>query len=77
MNAKSFRVLHLNSMLRGGGTDDQCVKLAHGLSQLGHKVWVAGPDEREFALNLGKPLRVAERLDGLAGDLFGGHIILQ
>ena len=49
MNAKSFRVLHLNSMLRGGGTDDQCVKLAHGLSQLGHKVWVAGPDEREFA----------------------------
>ena len=49
MNAKSFRVLHLNSMLRGGGTDDQCVKLAHGLSQLGHKVWVAGPDGREFA----------------------------
>ena len=49
MNAKSFRVLHRNSMLRGGGTDDQCVKLAHGLSQLGHKVWVAGPDGREFA----------------------------
>ena len=49
MNAKSLRVLHLNSMLRGGGTDDQFVKLAHGLSQLGHKVWVAGPDGREFA----------------------------
>ena len=49
MNAKSFRVLHLNSMLRGGGTDDQCVKLAHGLCRLGHKVWVAGPDGREFA----------------------------
>ena len=49
MNAKSFRVLHLNSMLRGGGTDDQCVKLAHGLCRIGHKVWVAGPDGREFA----------------------------
>ena len=49
MNAKALRVLHLNSMLRGGGTDDQCVKLAHGMCRLGHKVWVAGPDGREFA----------------------------
>lgn len=45
----SLRVLHLNSRLTGGGTDDQCVKLAHGLHQLGHQIWVAGPAEREFS----------------------------
>jgi glycosyltransferase involved in cell wall biosynthesis len=58
MNANPLRVLHLNSLLRGGGTDDQCVKLAHGLCQLGHQSWVAGPGEREFArvaLKLGVP----------------------
>ena len=51
-------VVHLNSLLRGGGTDDQCVKLAHGLRALGHSVWLAGPDGREFAnvaRNLGVP----------------------
>lgn len=51
-------VVHLNSMLTGGGTDDQCVKLAHGLRQLGHQVWLAGPDGREFtrvARKLGVP----------------------
>ena len=42
-------VVHLNSMLRGGGTDDQCVKLAQGLGELGQKVWVAGPGRGEFA----------------------------
>ena len=41
-------VVHLNSMLSGGGTDDQCVKLAYGLRPLGHRVWLAGPDGREF-----------------------------
>ena len=44
-----FRVLHLNSRLTGGGTDDQCAKLAHGLQRLGHQVWVAGPEGREFS----------------------------
>jgi glycosyltransferase involved in cell wall biosynthesis len=44
-----LRVLHLNSRLTGGGTDDQCVKLAHGLQRLGHQVWVAGPEGREFS----------------------------
>ncbi len=46
---EGFRVVHLNSMLSGGGTDDQCVKLAAGLRELGHKVWLAGPDGREFS----------------------------
>jgi glycosyltransferase involved in cell wall biosynthesis len=45
----SLRVVHLNSLLTGGGTDDQCVKLAQGLAQLGQQVWVAGPDGREFS----------------------------
>jgi hypothetical protein len=45
----SLRVAHLNSLLSGGGTDDQCVKLAAGLCQLGQHVWVAGPDGREFS----------------------------
>jgi glycosyltransferase involved in cell wall biosynthesis len=44
-----LRVAHLNSLLTGGGTDDQCVKLAHGLSRLGQQVWVTGPDGREFS----------------------------
>ncbi len=44
-----MKVVHLNSMLSGGGTDDQSVKLAAGLRDLGHQVWVAGPDGREFS----------------------------
>ena len=61
MMANSASVVHLNSMLSGGGTDDQCVKLAHGLRQLGHRVWLAGPDGREFtrvARELGVPFHV-------------------
>jgi glycosyltransferase involved in cell wall biosynthesis len=48
-------------MLTGGGTDDQCVRLASGLHQLGQKVWVAGPDGREFSKiirTLGVPFHV-------------------
>jgi glycosyltransferase involved in cell wall biosynthesis len=45
----TLRVAQLNSMLKGGGTDDQCVKLAHGLRQLGHQVWLAGPDGRDYS----------------------------
>ena len=44
-----LRLLHLNSLLTGGGTDDQCAKLALGLHRLGHHVAVAGPDGREFS----------------------------
>jgi glycosyltransferase involved in cell wall biosynthesis len=42
-------ILHLNSLLTGGGTDDQCVKLAAELHRLGQKVWLAGPAGREVA----------------------------
>ena len=52
-----LRILHLNSLLTGGGTDDQCVKLAHGLHQAGERVWIAGPDGREFS-NIIKTLGV-------------------
>ena len=44
-----MRVLHLNSLLTGGGTDDQCAKIARGLVQLRHAVWVAGPAGREVS----------------------------
>jgi len=50
MTSIPLRILHLNSMLTGGGTDDQCLKLAEGLRQLGHHAWVAGPDKREYSL---------------------------
>jgi len=37
------RVLHLNSALAGGGTDDQCVKLVQGLHRAGQSVRLVGP----------------------------------
>jgi len=46
---KSLSVLHLNSMLTGGGTDDRSVRIAHALLKLGHKIWLAGPAGREFS----------------------------
>jgi glycosyltransferase involved in cell wall biosynthesis len=45
-------------MLKGGGTDDRSVRIAHALMQLGHTVWMAGPAGREFskvAAELGIP----------------------
>src|SRR5438045_2476091 len=54
----SLRVLHLNSLLRGGGTDDRSVRIASSLLQLGHQICMAGPDGREFsaiARELGLP----------------------
>src|SRR5881394_1268678 len=42
-----LRILHLNSMLKGGGTDDQCIKAATGLLALGHEVAIARPGDRE------------------------------
>lgn len=58
MNPAALRIVHLNSMLTGGGTDDQCVKLARGLFQLQQQVTLLGPDQREFsqvARQLGVP----------------------
>lgn len=37
------RVIMLNSRLRGGGTDTQCLALARGLTQQGWEVETAGP----------------------------------
>ena len=42
-------------MLKGGGTDDRSVRIAHALSELGHKIWLAGPAGREFS-------QIAQRL---------------
>ena len=44
-----LRVAHPNSLLSGGGTDDQSIKLAAGLQAIGCSVWMAGPDQREFS----------------------------
>ena len=49
MNPAPLRILHLNSMLSGGGTDDQCVQLAQALGALDQQVWIAGPAGREFS----------------------------
>ena len=46
---ESIRVLHLNSMLKGGGTDDRSVRIAHALMKLGLETWMAGPAGREFS----------------------------
>ena len=45
----ALRLLYLNSMLSGGGTDDRSVATAQGLMALGHKVWLAGPEGRDFS----------------------------
>ena len=54
-----MRVVHLNSMLKGGGTDEQCLALTRGLLQLEQAVWLAGLDGRPLisaAQSLGIPL---------------------
>ena len=48
-NATPLRVLHLNSLLTGGGTDDRSVRIAHAVGKLGHKVWMGGPAGREYS----------------------------
>jgi glycosyltransferase involved in cell wall biosynthesis len=58
-----LRILHLNSMLKGGGTDDRSVRIAHALLGLGNRVWMAGPAGREFSKvteALGIPLVAVE-----------------
>ncbi|HWQ92589.1 MAG TPA: glycosyltransferase [Clostridia bacterium] len=63
-NPGTLRVLHLNSLLTGGGTDDQCVKVTHGLRQLGVEASLAGPEGRDYttiARDLGIPFYVTPR----------------
>ena len=43
------RVVHLNSHLRGGGTDSQSLALAQGLTDLGWTVEIAGPAQAPLA----------------------------
>ena len=49
MAPKPLRILHLNSLLNGGGTDDQCVKLAFALRRLNQDASIAGPNGRDFS----------------------------
>ncbi len=47
-----MKVLHLNTMLRGGGTDDQCIKIVAGLRALGVDAKIMGPAGRELCSQL-------------------------
>jgi len=47
--SRPLRILQLDSLLTGGGTDDQCLKLTRGLMQLGQEVWLAAPEDRELS----------------------------
>lgn len=61
MDSPALRVLHLNSLLTGGGIDDRSVRIAHALMRGGCQVWLAGPDGREFSRivrQLGIPFHV-------------------
>jgi len=74
--------MHLNSLLTGGGTDDQCVKLVQGLRQAGVDARIAGPDGREFSRTireLGLPFHVTppEGLLKLRFILAAARIIRQ
>jgi len=44
-----MKVLQLNTLLTGGGTDDQCIQLSVGLLRLGVEVSLAGPGDRELS----------------------------
>ena len=44
------RVIMLNSRLRGGGTDTQCLALAQGLIAQGWEVEIAGPDSAPLSV---------------------------
>jgi len=44
-----MKVLQLNTLLTGGGTDDQCLQLSVGLLRHGVEVSLAGPGDRELS----------------------------
>jgi glycosyltransferase involved in cell wall biosynthesis len=45
---RPMKVLQINSMLSGGGTDEQCLKLCSGLQELGCRVMMVGPIKAEL-----------------------------
>lgn len=51
---RSFRILQVNSVLTGGGTDELCVRLAQVLRAMGQEVRVAGPGRSRFDPALGE-----------------------
>ena len=67
------RVLHVNSMLIGGGTDDQCLKQVLGLHERGQRVLLAGPADRALAVRA-RELNLAVCDTGAEGPLKLGFI---
>lgn len=47
--AAPLRILQFNSLLTGGGTDDQSLRLSRGLMNEGQEVWLAAPEDRELS----------------------------
>ena len=47
-----MKIIQVNSLLSGGGTDDQCLKLSAGLKELGCRVVIAGPAKAELSPRL-------------------------
>jgi glycosyltransferase involved in cell wall biosynthesis len=71
-SSTGLRILQINSVMTGGGTDDQVLKLAQGLHQAGQQVWVAGPDGRDCSRvirDLGIPFH-ATPPEGFARERF-------
>lgn len=47
--ARALKVVRVNSLLSGGGTDEHCVTLARNLARLGVEEWLVGPGGRKFS----------------------------
>lgn len=68
-----MRVVHVNSLLTGGGTDEFCVQLAGALRKAGAEVWLAGPGNSRFRPAIEEagvklaPLRPGHKLAAIHG----------
>ena len=72
-----LRILHLNSMLKGGGTDDRSVRTAHALMQLGHDVSMAGPQPPGLALGRGVRGFETRHVEAAINDMYFGQVAIH
>src|SRR5437660_5255536 len=61
--SEPLRMLQIHSLMSGGGTDEQCVNLARGLSELKQSVCLLGPSDRANSL--------LEKLQGVRFEAVG------
>jgi glycosyltransferase involved in cell wall biosynthesis len=50
--SSGHRILFVDSLLTGGGTDELCIALAQALRKIGHTVWLAGPADSIYSKSL-------------------------